>query len=39
MELSRETKTMAKELRDAISDAVGLEVELVNARERWVRNS
>ena len=38
-ELSRESKTMAKELRDAISNAVELEVELVNARERCVRDS
>ena len=39
IELSRESKTMAKELRDAISNAVELEAELVNARERWVQNS
>ena len=35
-ELSQEAKTMEKELRDAISNAVELEVELANSRERCV---
>ena len=29
---------MGKELRDAISNAVELEVELANARERYVQD-
>lgn len=38
-DLSREVKTMAKELRDAISNAVELETELAGARERYVQNA
>lgn len=34
--LSKEVKAMAKELRDASSNAAELEVELANAQERYV---
>lgn len=38
-DLSREVKTMAKELRDADTNAAELETELTSAQERYVRNS
>ena len=37
-DLARELKTVTKELRDAISNAVELEAELGDARERCVQN-
>lgn len=37
-ELSRESNTMTKRYRDAISNATELEAELVEARERCVRD-
>lgn len=36
VDLSRDAKTMGKELRDAATNAAELEVELANAQERYV---
>lgn len=36
-DLSREAKATVKELRDALTNAAELEVELANAQQRYLR--